>query len=90
MEEKIRLEHKIVIDERKSLIISGVKEVKNFDDETLVLDTVMGRITVKGEKLHIISFNTETGDLTAEGRIHAVVYISEERRGGGALSRIFR
>ncbi len=90
MEDNIRLEHKIIIDERKNLIISGVKEVKSFDDETVVLDSVMGKITVKGERLHIISFNTETGDLTAEGKIHAVVYISDENRSGGFMSKIFR
>jgi len=90
MEDNIRLEHKIIIDERKNLIISGVKEVKSFDDETVLLDSIMGKITVKGEKLHIISFNTETGDLTAEGKIHAVVYMSDENRGGGFMSRIFR
>ena len=90
MEDNIRLDHKIIIDERKNLIVSGVKEVISFDDETLILNTVMGRITVKGEKLHIISFHTESGDLSAEGKIHAVVYTSDEQKGRGGWSRIFK
>jgi len=89
LEDNIRLDHKIVIDERKNLIVSGVKEVISFDDETLILNTVMGRITVKGEKLHIISFHTESGDLSAEGRLHAVAYLSDNSR-GGMLYKLFR
>ncbi len=89
MDEKLNLAHKIIIDERKNLNISGVLEVKAFDDETLILDTVLGGITVKGEGLHIISFNTETGDLLAEGKIHAVVYTSLNNK-GSFLKRVFR
>ena len=90
MEDNLILNHKVIIDERKNLIISGVKDVVSFDDETVVLLSVMGKITIKGERLHILSFNTESGDLTAEGKIHAVVYIQDENRSGGFVSKIFR
>ena len=88
MDEKLNLAHKIIIDERKNLNISGVLQVKAFDDETLVLDTVLGGLTIKGEGLHIISFNTEMGDLLAEGKIHAVVYTTLNNK-GGFMKRIF-
>ncbi len=74
----------------RKLNISGVKDVTSFDDETVLLDTVLGKMTVKGEGLRIESFNTETGDLSAVGKIHAVVYMSDAKVSGGFLSRIFR
>lgn len=81
--------HGIIAQSRKNLNVSGVKEVLSFDEETIQLDTVLGRLTVKGDGMHIISFHAETGDLVAEGRLHALVYVSEESS-GGFWSRLFR
>ncbi len=91
MEEKSNYtDHNVIIDSRKKLSISGVKDVVSFDDETAILVTVMGKMTVKGENLKMISFDNESGSIAAEGRIHAVVYMSDAERSGGFLSRLFR
>ena len=89
MEEVIRSNHNIIIEDRKKLTLSGVKDVISFDDETLLLETALGRLTVKGAGLHIVNFDTASGDLFAEGKIYAEVYTSEERS-GGFFSRVFR
>ena len=90
MEENFTTVQNVIIENRKRLNISGVKDVSSFDDETLLLDTALGKMTVKGEGLHIESFNIQTGDLLANGKIHAVVYMSDAKTSGGFLSRIFR
>lgn len=90
MEEKVYTEQSIIMENRKKLNISGVKDVLSFDDETLLLDTSLGRLTVKGEGLHIISFNNDNGNLTAEGKVHAAVYMSDGKNSGGFVSRLFR
>ncbi|MGN1319659.1 MAG: sporulation protein YabP [Acutalibacteraceae bacterium] len=90
MEENSNVYQNIIIESRKKLNISGVKDVTSFDDETILLDTKLGKMTVKGENLHIENFNTETGDLMATGQIHAVVYMSDGKSSGGFISRIFR
>ena len=90
MDEKVYTEQSVIIENRKKLNISGVKDVISFDDETLLLDTALGKMTVKGEGLHIISFNTDNGTLTAEGRLHAAVYMSDGKNSGGFVSRLFR
>ncbi len=90
MEENLNVYQNIIIESRKKLNISGVKDVTSFDDETILLDTKLGKMTVKGENLHIENFNTETGDLMATGQIHAVVYMSDGKSSGGFISRIFR
>ena len=79
----------VIIESRRRIHISGVKDVLSFDDETVALDSCLGRITVKGEELRITGFNTESGDLTAEGRIHAAVYLGD-RSTGGFISRLFK
>ena len=89
MDENEKLNHSIISENRKTIHLSGVKDVLSFDEETLLLDTVMGRMTVKGENLHIIDFTTETGDLSAEGRLHALVYLSDAKN-GGFFSKLLR
>ena len=89
MEDGIRLSHNIIVEDRKKMTLSGIKDVLSFDEETIVLETTLGRLTVKGSGLHIINFDTSSGDLSAEGRIYAVVYTSEEKS-GGVFSRLFR
>lgn len=90
MEDNSRVIQNVILESRKKLNISGVKTVVSFDEETLLLDTVLGRMTVKGEDIKIESFNTGSGDLSAVGTIHAVVYMAGENTGGGFISRLFR
>ena len=90
MEENIAVIQNVIIENRKKLNISGVKDVSGFDDETILLDTALGKMTIKGEGLHIESFNTSTGDLTAGGKVCAVVYMSDARTSSGFLSRLYR
>ena len=90
MDENINTVQNVIIESRKKLNISGVKDVSSFDDETILLDTVFGKMTVKGEGLHIESFNTVTGDIVANGKIYAVVYMSDVKNSGGFFSRLFR
>lgn len=90
MEENGYANHNVIMESRKKLNISGIKDVISFDDETVLVESCMGRITVKGEELHISSFNTESGDLNVTGHINALVYMSDERNQGGFVSRLFR
>jgi len=89
VDEVIRSNQNIIIEDRKKLTLSGVKDVISFDDETLLLETVLGRLTVKGAGLHIVNYDTASGDLFAEGKIYAAVYTSDEKN-GGFFSRVFR
>lgn len=89
MEENVRLNQTIIVEDRKKMTLTGVKDVLSFDEETVVLETSLGRLTVKGSGLHIINFDNKSGDLSAEGRLCALVYTSEEKN-GGVFSRIFR
>ena len=90
MEENLNTIQNVIIESRKRLNISGVKDVTSFDDETILLDTVFGRMTIKGENIRIESFNTTTGDIVANGKIHAVVYMSDAKTSGGFFSRLLR
>ncbi len=86
----ISVNHGIILDKRNKLEISGVKDVLSFNDDCLVLSTVMGAINIKGENLKITSFNNENGDLSASGKVVAVIYTDDTVADEGFFSRLFR
>lgn len=81
--------HNVIIEDRKKFVLTGIKEVISFDEETVMLETALGRLAVKGLGLHILSFESESGDLTGEGRVNAIIYTAQEND-GGFFSRLFR
>jgi len=83
-------EHNLIIENRNRLLMGGVIEVISFDEESILLQTNMGNITIKGDMLKIEGFNTDTGDLTANGKINAVVYMSDIAKDKNLFSKIFR
>ncbi len=64
----------IILENRKKISLSGIVDVLNFDDETIILSSDLGTLVIKGEKLHIVSFDSMGGDLIAQGEVAAVVY----------------
>ena len=92
MEEKSinLLPHNIVLEDRKHLTVSGVKDVDSFDEMNIVALTTLGEMTVNGTNLRINRFSTDVGELAIDGDICAITYSENAREQGGFFSRIFR
>lgn len=88
-EEKNQLLHSVIIEKRRKINMSGVQEVKGCDEESAVLITSEGTLSIKGEELNIISFSRSSGELLMEGEITALVYSGDDR-GKGLLRRILK
>ena len=82
------LSHRIMLEEREQLVISGVEEVESFDESTIYLTTAQGPLEIQGEGLHIEKLSLDGGDLKVEGRVDALVYGEERRSRGGLFSRL--
>ncbi len=81
----------IILENRKSLSISGITDVDSFDEKTIVLYTQLGELTIQGRELHIDSMSVETGDMSITGDIWALVYGDKDKKGPlTALGRLFR
>lgn len=72
MEEK--KEHSIALINRQSLSLEGVQHVDNFDDDTIVLSTTMGSLTVRGHNLRIQTLDLDQGHFIAVGEFDAIQY----------------
>ena len=84
-----RINHNIIMENRKSLSMSGIKKVENFDEKSINLTTEMGQLLVKGENLHISKMDVDTGDLKIDGDIYGLIY-NESNKDTSVFKRIFR
>lgn len=72
--------HQLMLDGRKRLDITGVKQVECFDDTFAVLDTTMGRMEVRGEGLAILDLSSGGGELSMTGNVSAIFYQDDQPR----------
>lgn len=87
---KSAVPHNLIMESRKHLTVSGVSDVDSFDEQTVVIFTQMGELTVRGSDLHIINLSVDTGELSIEGTVDSLNYSDEQPKGGGFFSRVFR
>ena len=85
--EKECLPHKLSLDGRSRLSVTGVTDVLSFDEGAVLLRTEMGILTVQGRDLRLKTLSPEGGQVTVEGHISSLVY-EEPRNKGGWLSRL--
>ena len=81
------LPHKLQLNERKSLTMTGVTEVVSFDENAVVLQTSLGLLIVQGQQLSLKNLSLDGGQVAVEGSISALAY--EEPR-QSVWRRLFR
>ena len=70
--------NELVMVDRKSLTLTGVRDILAFDNDFAVLSTDLGVLTVEGDGLHIEKSDVVSGLLVLNGRFDALVY-SEDK-----------
>ena len=85
-----QLPHNIILENRKKLNISGVRDVDSFDEQSVVVYTDMVQLVIRGSNIHIGKLSVETGELLVEGEISSLTYAQASRTGGGFFSKMFR
>ncbi len=84
--------HSISLTERKTLLISGVKKIDNFDEEEFLMETTMGYIIIKGSNLELIKLDTLQGNVSIKGKINSMNYLEEQttKENNGIFARLFK
>lgn len=70
----------LLLENKEVLHVTGVENVDNFNDETVVLITNKGKLTIKGQKLNISKLNVDEGKLVVKGLINSLVYSENDNR----------
>ena len=84
-EQQSNLPHKLILNGRRQLTVSGVTEVLSFDETAVIARTELGTLVVQGKELQLKTLLPEGGQVSVEGNISALIY--EEPRPAGSLWR---
>ena len=82
------LPHRLSLNERRQLTMTGVTEVVSFDEGTVVLQTSLGTLIVQGKELQLKTLSREGGQVEVDGSVSALAY-EEPRQGSGWKRRLF-
>lgn len=81
----------IILENRKSLLLSGVTDTESFDENLIVLYTNCGKLTIGGSELHITKLSVETGDVAIDGNVTSLVYSEGKKKTNeNFLSKLFK
>lgn len=85
--------HKIVINNRKSSLVTGVLDVLSFDLNEILLETEQGMLMVKGTDMHVNRLSLEKGEVDLSGNIDSIAYSeihAKGKTGESLLTKLFR
>ncbi len=83
------MNHVVKMVDRKSIIISGIKRIINFDDKQFALESNMGDIIIKGEELEMIKLDTIDGNVSIKGSIDSISY-SNIKSNESLITKLFK
>lgn len=88
--EKKQAEHSLALSRRKKLSVEGVENIVGFSDTSVTLDTVMGRLIIKGEGLHVNKLSLNDGSFALDGTVNSVEYTKKGGKKGSFFENLFR
>ena len=83
-----RFPHKLTLNERNNLTMTGVTEVVSFEESAVILKTSLGLLTVQGQALKLKTLSLEGGQVAVDGEVSALIY--EQPREAGLWQRLWR
>lgn len=94
MEEKVGgCPHRLMMEDRGKMSMTGIVDVISFDEDQVVLDTDKGLLTIKGKDLCVSRLTLDKGEVDVDGQADSLIYssnVSLRRSGESLLSRLFR
>ena len=86
--------HKMVMTNRKTCILTGVKDVLSFDLHEILLETQQGMLMIRGEDLHVSRLSLDKGEADIDGRMDSFAYSDEgnnmQQMAQSFFGRLFR
>ncbi|MGE5455883.1 MAG: sporulation protein YabP [Ignavibacteriales bacterium] len=87
------LNHNVTINERKNIVVTGVKKIDSFNSDEFLMETSMGYIIIKGTDLEIIKLDTYQGNVSIKGKIISLDYMEDslkKEKEEGIFSKLFK
>ena len=88
-----RKTHKVNMNNRRNINITGVNDVLSFDVKEVLLETELGMLMLKGEDLHVSRLMLDKGEVDVEGKIDSLTYsenASFSKKSESLLAKLFK
>lgn len=85
--------HQLSLCDRKEAKISGIRDVRSFDDHEIILETDMGILMIRGTELHMGRLTLEKGEVDITGQVDSFVYSELKgytKSGESVFKRLFK
>lgn len=73
-EKQVMKAHKLVLNNRKTSVMTGILDVLAFDLNEILLETEQGMLVIKGKDLHVNRLSLEKGEVDVTGHIDSCTY----------------
>jgi len=82
----------IILKNRNDLQITGVKKLESLNSNEFYIDTVLGKMVVKGVDLEMKHLDLEKEMLVIVGKVSVMEYISKDKtqKQKGFLTKLFK
>jgi sporulation protein YabP len=80
----------IKLENRKSLLVTGVKNVKSFDSNEFILDTRLGMLEVEGKDLVLGKMDLTNEEVSIKGEINSIEFNDKENKKESLVKRFFK
>lgn len=84
--------HTINMYDRKTISLSGIKKINNFDENEFFVESIMGPLIIKGETLELLKMDTFKGHLNIKGKISSINYLDDNKKlkTDNIMARLFK
>ena len=79
----------VILNNRKTLSLTGVKDIGKFDEHDITVFTAQGPLRISGNNLKIGNLCTESGNLNLTGSINSLSYTDSKDIKNNILKKIF-
>lgn len=90
MEQGIKRNHGMSLENRKKLTVSGAEDVVSSNEMQLIIRTSLGMLAITGKNLQIRKLNIEDGTVAIDGDSIDMLRYTEAAEKGGMLKRMFK
>lgn len=81
---------KLLLENRKKLMLTGVNKIIRFDSEEFVIDTALGNLKVKGKNLTLGKLDNNTKEAIVDGFIDSLIYQGKNKKEESFIKKIFK
>ena len=71
-ERKKDTRHRMILEDRERMSITGVIDVLSFDEESIIAETEKGMLILRGNNMHVGKLNLDEGEVSVDGLIDTI------------------